>query len=206
MKNKLTVSALAVAIVLVLVIGISSYQKMLNTKKTDQASAVAEQQFMEQMTSHHMDAIQMAQLAQQKAKNGQVKSLAAGIITAQNKEVSDMKDWYKQWFGKEMPAMAAMPGMMMNDGMDMVKLSSATDFDLEFVSQMIPHHQKAVQMAKDILPEAKHSEIKNMANDVITSQTMEIQEMQQLQKEFQDNPVGSATRTAIDCGDDSPGC
>jgi uncharacterized protein (DUF305 family) len=205
MKYKITVGALVLAIVLVLVVGMSSYQKTQNTKKSDQASAVAEQQFMEQMTSHHMDAIQMAQMAQDKAKNKQVKSLSAGIITAQNKEVSEMKSWYKQWYGKDMPEMAKMPGMMM-DGMDMGKLSSAKDFDDEFVSQMIPHHQKAVQMAKDILPKAKHSELKNMANDVITSQTMEIQEMQQLQKEFQDYPFGSTARHAIDCGDDSPGC
>jgi uncharacterized protein (DUF305 family) len=206
MKNKITVGALAVAIVLVLVVGFGSYQKMQSTKKADQASAMAEQQFMEQMTSHHADAIQMAEMAKEKAKNGQVKSLAAGIITAQNKEITDMKSWYKQWFGKDLPAMAAMPGMMMDDGMDMGKLSSATDFDLEFVNQMVPHHQKAVQMAKDILTKAKHSELKKMANDVVTSQTMEIQEMQQLQTEFQDNPAGTATRKAIDCGDDSPGC
>jgi uncharacterized protein (DUF305 family) len=205
MKYKITVGALVLAIVLVLVVGMSSYQKTQNTKKSDRASAVAEQQFMEQMTSHHMDAIQMAQMAQDKAKNKQVKSLSAGIITAQNKEVTEMKSWYKQWYGKDMPEMATMPGMMM-DGMDMGKLSSAKDFDDEFVSQMIPHHQKAVQMAKDILPKAKHSELKNMANDVITSQTMEIQEMQQLQKEFQDYPFGSNARHAIDCGDDSPGC
>jgi uncharacterized protein (DUF305 family) len=205
MKNRVTVGALAVAIVLVLVVGLTSYQKMQNTKKSDQASAVAEQQFMEQMTSHHMDAIQMAQLAQDKAKNKQVKSLAGGILTAQNKEVNEMKSWYKQWYGKDMPEMAAMPGMMM-DGMDMGKLSSAADFDLEFVNQMIPHHQKAVQMAKDILPKAKHTEIKSMVNDIVNSQTMEIQEMQQLQKEFQANPIGGTTRHLIDCGDDSPGC
>jgi hypothetical protein len=30
--------------------------------------------------------------------------------------------------------------------------------------------------------------------------------MQQLQAEFKQNPVGTGTRKAIDCGDDSPGC
>lgn len=204
--NKRIIGIGAVALLLVGAGTYVSYQKSQSTKKADAASLAAEQQFMEQMTSHHEDAIQMAEMAKGKAKNKQVQSLAAGIITAQNKEVTDMSGWYKQWFGKDMPAMASMPGMMMDDGMDMGKLSSASDFDLEFVNQMIPHHQKAVQMAKDILPKAKHAELKKMANDVITSQTMEIQEMQQLQKEFQDNPAGTATRKAIDCGDDSPGC
>lgn len=200
--------AIGISAVILLLIGVgtyASYQKSQSTKKADAASLVSEQQFMEQMTSHHEDAIQMAEMAKERAKNGQVKSLAGGIITVQNKEVTNMKNWYKQWYSKDLPAMAAMPGMM-DDGMDMGKLSSAKDFDLEFVSQMIPHHQKAVQMAKDILPKAKHAELKKMANDVITSQTMEIQEMEQLKKEFQDNPAGTATRKAIDCGDDSPGC
>jgi uncharacterized protein (DUF305 family) len=205
MNKRIVIGISAVILLLIGAGTYASYQKSQSTKKADAASLVSEQQFMEQMTSHHEDAIQMAEMAKERAKNGQVKALAGGIITVQNKEVTNMKDWYKQWFSKDIPAMAAMPGMM-DDGMDMGKLSSAKDFDLEFVSQMIPHHQKAVQMAKDILPKAKHSELKKMANDVITSQTMEIQEMQQLKKEFQDNPAGTATRKAIDCGDDSPGC
>jgi uncharacterized protein (DUF305 family) len=205
MNKRIVIGISAVILLLIGAGTYASYQKSQSTKKADAASLVSEQQFMEQMTSHHEDAIQMAEMAKERAKNGQVKALAGGIIAVQNKEVTNMKDWYKQWFSKDIPAMAAMPGMM-DDGMDMGKLSSAKDFDLEFVSQMIPHHQKAVQMAKDILPKAKHSELKKMANDVITSQTMEIQEMQQLKKEFQDNPAGTATRKAIDCGDDSPGC
>ena len=205
MKNKITFSALAAAIVIVLVVGVNSYQKMQTTKKADQASAVAEQQFMEQMTSHHKDAIQMAQMAQEKAMNGQVKSLAAGIISAQNKEVFEISTWYKHWYGKDMPPMSAMSGMM-EDGMDMSKLSSATDFDLEFVNQMIPHHQKAVEMAQSIASNAKHTEIKTLAKNIISTQTSEIKDMQQLRDEFKSNPVGSATRKSIDCGEDSPGC
>jgi hypothetical protein len=44
MKNKITFGALAAAIVIVLVVGINSYQKMQTTKKADLVSAVAEQQ------------------------------------------------------------------------------------------------------------------------------------------------------------------
>jgi uncharacterized protein (DUF305 family) len=204
MNKRIVIGAVAL-----LLIGGGTYaslQKAQSTKTADAGSLVLEQRFMEQMTSHHEDAIQMADMAKEKAKNKQVQSLAAGIITAQKKEITDMKTWYRQWFGKDIPTTAAMSGVMMHDGMNTGKLSSATDFDLEFVSQMIPHHQKAVQMAKDILPKAKHSEIKQLANNIISSQAIEIQEMQQLKKEFQDNPTGTATRKAIDCGDDSPGC
>jgi uncharacterized protein (DUF305 family) len=205
MKNKITAGALGVSIVLVLVVGLSTYQKMQSTKKADLASATAEQQFMEQMTSHHMDAIQMAQLAEQKAQTTSVKILADGIIAAQNKEVTEMKTWYKQWYEKDMPEMATMSGMMMNDGMDMNKLSSATDFDLEFVNQMIPHHESAVAMAKAILQKAKHQEIKTLASSIITSQNIEILQMKTLQSGFEKYPVESSGRHALDCAGDSPG-
>ncbi|GAC1373363.1 MAG: hypothetical protein NVSMB39_7740 [Candidatus Saccharimonadales bacterium] len=186
--------------------GTAIYLKMQRDNQAKAAAATAaEQQFMQQMTAQHLDAIQMAQTAGGKAKNRQVKAIAAGIVAVQNKEVADMKSWYSQWFGRDMPAMAAMPGMI-NDGMDMGKLSTASDYDLEFVNQMIPHHQQAVEMAKKVLPQAKHPELKQLAGDVISTQTMEIQEMQQLQTEFHDYPIGSATRRTIDCGDDTPGC
>ena len=205
--NKRTIIGISAAALLILGgVYFTNYSKTQATKKADAASLASEQQFMELMASHHMDAIQMAEMAKEKAKNKQVQSLAKGIMAAQEKEVANMKSWYGQWAGHDMPAMAAMPGMMMDDDMDMGKLSRATDFDLEFVNQMIPHHLKAVQMAEDILPQAKHAELRKMANDVITSQTIQIQEMQQLQKQFKDYPAGTATRRAIDCGDDSPGC
>ena len=205
MIKKTIIGVVAVVAIMIATVAVTNNMKTESTKKVDVAGNAAEQQFMEQMTSHHMDAIQMADMAMSRAKNKQVQSLVGGITTAQTNEVSQMKTWYKQWFSKDMPEMAAMP-VMMADGMDMGKLNSAKDFDLEFVNQMIPHHQSAVQMAKDILPKAKHAEIKKLANDIISSQNMEIQEMQQLQTEFKANPVGTTTRHAIDCGDDSPGC
>lgn len=200
--------SLGILLILALLIGgvvLASYQKSQTAKRADRASAAAEQQFIEQMTSHHQDAIQMAQMAGVKAKNKQVRSLASGILTAQTKEVSAMKSWYRQWYGKGMPTVAAMPGMM-HDGINMTRLSTAADFDSEFISQMIPHHQSAVSMAREILAKAKHAEIKQLAADILDSQTLEIRELQQLQQVLKQYPFGSAGRKAINCGDDSPGC
>lgn len=52
------------------------------------------------------------------------------------------------------------------------------DFDEAFISEMIIHHQGAVEMAELALTNAKHQEIKDLANAIISAQNQEIQDMQ----------------------------
>jgi uncharacterized protein (DUF305 family) len=57
-----------------------------------------DEHFIEQMIPHHDGAIAMANLALQKAKRPEIKTLAQNIITAQEKEVAEMQSWYKNWY------------------------------------------------------------------------------------------------------------
>jgi uncharacterized protein (DUF305 family) len=152
--------------------------------------------FIEMMIPHHQGAVEMADLALQKAQRPEIKKLATAIKADQTKEIEQMKAWYKQWYGTEVPAtpkagMAGhhrrgqgMPGMSMHTGMmgmdtDLETLKNASDFDLEFVRQMIPHHKSAVMMARMVANSATHPEIRNLAEAIIKSQTAEIEQMQQ---------------------------
>jgi uncharacterized protein (DUF305 family) len=56
------------------------------------------------------------------------------------------------------------------------------DYDRMFIANMIEHHRGAVDMAKLALTNAKHQELKDMANDIITAQTKEITDMEAWQK------------------------
>lgn len=76
------------------------------------------------------------------------------------------------------------PGMMgMGHGqgmrMDLEALKTAPDFDREFVRQMIPHHQMAVHMAQMLQSRTTRPEMKTLAQDIIRTQTAEINQMQQ---------------------------
>ncbi len=51
------------------------------------------------------------------------------------------------------------------------------EFDKAFISGMIVHHEGAVVMAQAAQQNAKHPEIKKMAQDIITAQTNEIVQM-----------------------------
>ena len=70
--------------------------------------------------------------------------------------------------------------------MAMKKLGSLNgkDFDLEFVKQMIPHHEGAVQMAKEALQRSGREEIKILANAIIKSQETEIKQMKNWQADW----------------------
>ncbi len=71
--------------------------------------------------------------------------------------------------------------MGMSDAMDdmMQGLAGKTgdEFDKAFLAEMIMHHEGAVVMAESALQNAKHEEIKTMANAIISAQTTEIQQM-----------------------------
>lgn len=57
-------------------------------------------------------------------------------------------------------------------------------YDRNFIANMIAHHQGAVDMAKLALTNAKHQELKDMANDIVTAQESEIAQMESWQKEW----------------------
>lgn len=147
--------------------------------------------FIEQMIPHHEDAITMAKLAQTKAQKSEVKQLADNIIISQGKEIDQMKTWYKNWFGKNVPASnqvmnqhGMMGGNSMHMGMmgnesDMTRLEAEADFDKAFIEEMIPHHQMAVMMASMLKGGTQRQEMKKLADDIIAAQSEEIDQMRQ---------------------------
>lgn len=102
-----------------------------------------------------------------------------------------------------MAGMEHSPGMSMSPGMDMARSpghagemamgTKAVDtlrnlkgkeFDVAFLSQMIAHHEMAVQMAQQALKVATKPETKQEAQKVIDAQTKEIQQMTTWLKEW----------------------
>lgn len=53
--------------------------------------------FIEQMIMHHQGALDMAAPGEKNAKHQEVKDLTKAIVTAQTKEIKQMKQWQKDW-------------------------------------------------------------------------------------------------------------
>lgn len=136
-------------------------------------------QFLDTMIAHHQGAIDMALLADTRAQHS--KALAKRIIDEQRREIAQMKEWRGRWFGDASPAINMdLPGMRTGmAGMDLAKLDLLKEnaFDLEFVRQMIPHHEGAVLMAKGVLAQDAYGELNTLADEIIKAQTTEIEQM-----------------------------
>ena len=145
------------------------------------ASAPVELQFLDTMIAHHNGAVEMAALAETRAEHAELKELVANIISEQEREMAKMSEWRDQWFeGKPEAVNMEFPGMSHGmRGMDLKKLEAlrGNAFDIEFLKQMIPHHEGAVQMAKALPKNEGRRELQELARDIITAQENEIKQM-----------------------------
>lgn len=150
-----------------------------------QARGGIDQHFIIQMIPHHEGAIEMAQLALERSKRPEMRALANAIIEAQQKEIDDMRSWYGDWFGAEVPAWSGFGGhgmgMMHMGGMEgdtsILASVAEADFDRVFILQMIPHHEMAVMMASMLGATSERPEMQQLAENIITSQSEEIETM-----------------------------
>ncbi|MBD3882408.1 DUF305 domain-containing protein [Phormidium tenue FACHB-886] len=151
--------------------------------------------FIDGMVPHHQGAVVMAQEALEKSQRPEIKQLAQAIIDAQEKEISELQTWRKSWYANasadsvmydaqkktDVPMTEQMRSSMMMEG----DLGAAdAEFDLRFINAMIPHHQGALDMAKQAQEKSDRPEIKQLAQEIITSQQQEIEQMEQWRKQW----------------------
>src|SRR3989344_4810684 len=75
-------------------------------------------------------------------------------------------------------------GLGMQDMVEALKGKTGDEFDETFVELMIEHHQGAIDMAILVGANAKHQEVKDLAEDIIFAQTQEIETMRKWQKDW----------------------
>ncbi|WP_030674413.1 DUF305 domain-containing protein [Streptomyces cellulosae] len=153
----------------------------------------ADVDFSTEMIQHHRQAVTMANLAADRASSQEVKDLAAKIKGAQDPEIKTMSGWLTAW-GEEVPedmssmpgmdhdmsSMPDMPGMMSSEDMGKLDKASGTEFDKMFLEMMVQHHEGAVEMAKTEKAKGEYGPAVKLADDVITAQTAEIQQMNKM--------------------------
>jgi uncharacterized protein (DUF305 family) len=168
---------------------------MMAGEKTDR-------HFIEMMIPHHEGAVKMADLALKRSKRPEIRQLAESIKSDQTREIAQMKSWYKQWYGTEVPSAMTMMnqgdmkkpmGMPMTKPMgmplgmqnmmtgDLKALESAPDFDKAFIKEMIPHHKMALMMSSMII-DSDRPEMRTLSTAIVQAQSTEIEQMRQWYK------------------------
>jgi uncharacterized protein (DUF305 family) len=71
--------------------------------------------------------------------------------------------------------------------MDMEAVKRSGDNDIDFVTLMLPHHQAAINMAKTQLLYGKDPQMRQLAQEIITDQQLEIELMQRWLKKHHVN-------------------
>ncbi|MDP1852354.1 MAG: DUF305 domain-containing protein [Candidatus Planktophila sp.] len=136
--------------------------------------------FAQLMIPHHQQAIDMSKTALKNGAGREVKILAKAIISAQKKEILQMKYWLTAT--KSANAMAhdmGMNGMLGASEMKTLKSLRGKDFDKFYLEAMIKHHLGALEMA-GYLKATKNSEAKKLEKDIRAAQSGEIATMKKM--------------------------
>lgn len=135
--------------------------------------------FAKMMIMHHQGAINMANVELQDGKNDSLKRTAQKIITEQQAEIQQFNSILATLtVDNSDPAftMEQMDNMMKMGKMADVQLITG-DIDNDFATLMIIHHQSAIDNASAYLHHGNNTQLEAMANNIVRSQNMEIEEL-----------------------------
>jgi len=170
----ISIAGAAVVIGLILVLAIRSGDESASPQNVDGA-------FLTQMVPHHEGAIEMAEIAKERAQHPEIVQLANEIVRTQTSEIQRLNEIHESVFNTSVSGSdqgdLGMDQSMMGMDMDMDALETARPFDREFIDQMIPHHQGAIRMARVQLRYGEDQETKDLATQIVDAQAREIEQM-----------------------------
>jgi uncharacterized protein (DUF305 family) len=159
----------------------------------------AEAGFARDMSVHHAQAVEMAEVVRDKTESEEIRTLAKDIALTQQGQIGQMRGWLDVWglspTGSE-PAMAwmghptrgRMHGMASTEELERLREASPEEADRLFLQLMIPHHEAAVPMAEAAMERSDNPEVERLAEAIITSQTGEIKVMEAMLRERGEEP------------------
>ncbi len=199
----------------------------------DEASRIANNRysaddvkFMQDMILHHSQAVEMAALVEARTNTQAVRDIAARIDASQADEIEFMQGWLRER-GEPLPgaghamagmdhsqhgaagaahagmAHAGMPGMATPAQMAALAAAQGAEFDRQFLTLMIAHHEGAVKMVADLLARsgsAYDPVLFRFANDVTNEQQAEINRMTALLRERAGDPRSTLAGGFRDAG------
>ena len=149
----------------------------------DGTMSMDDKAFIAMMVPHHQMALDMAKIELERGTDAQTKAFARQVVADQSKEIAQMKAWYRDWYGGEVPEMPMSGDMaMMGMDMDLDALRQAKNVDLEFLTMMQPHHAGAVIMANAGMNDSQHAQLAALQKRIVAAQSIEMGTMQEMRQ------------------------
>ncbi|SFP96148.1 Uncharacterized conserved protein, DUF305 family [Amycolatopsis arida] len=149
----------------------------------------ADVRFLTMMIPHHRQAITMTDMVEGRVNDPRVRAIAERIAVAQDGEIALMEGWLAE-HGEPVPAeehgshghhehgaSELMPGMATPEQLSALRAASGPEFDRMFLDLMITHHEGALTMAEEVLAHGVNVRVQQLAQDVVTGQSAEIDRM-----------------------------
>ena len=169
--------------------------------------------FARDMSAHHLQGVEMANLAADRSQDPAIRQLAFDISSTQTNQVGRMQGWLTLWglsisggesmawmdgaVGHNMSQMGSgsgaaddlMPGMATEDEVTELRELTGPAFDVQFLRLMTRHHQGAKDMAEDAAANASQSALANLARSIAETQTAEVGTMTDMLAERGGTPL-----------------
>ncbi len=198
-----------IAVVAVLLLG-AAVGLLIKLPGADNSSTPARDSvdvgFTQDMSTHHLQGVTMANIAREKTADPAIRQLAFDIASTQLEQVGRMKGWLFLWgypeqsvdgehmwwmtsgsHGHDAPASDSgsgdnrrMPGMASSEEITRLRSLTGVEFDVYFLQLMLRHHKGGAPMAEYAATRAGQSVVRTLADNMLKSQTSESTYMQQL--------------------------
>ena len=164
-------------------------------RDADPSAGSVDAGFARDMSVHHLQGVEMANLVAERSDDPEVEQLAFDISATQTNQAGRMQGWLSLWGipltggdtmgwitpgegGHDMGAMesgagAHMPGMATEAELAELRSLSGTAFDVEFLRLMIRHHQGAFDMGVYAAEHADEEAVRDLARSIVQSQGAE---------------------------------
>lgn len=162
--------------------------------------------FARDMSTHHAQAAEMAQVVRDHGTDPTVRLLAYDVETQQLGQIGQLRGWLQTWGltpQSDVPVMAwmtshdhagsssggLMPGMATTADLDRLRSLSGPALDVYFLQLMIRHHRGGLGMASDAAEHASVSYVRDLAGKMAQAQQAEVVTMEQLLRERGGRPL-----------------
>lgn len=172
--------------------------------------------FARDMSRHHIQGVEMANLALERSSDPDIRQIAFDVSSTQTNQAGRMQGWLTLWGlpvagGETMAWMASdtgggmsdmsgmagtggadgntMPGMATEAELSELRSLSGPAFDATFLQLMIRHHQGGREMALYAAENAAEPAVRTLAGAIADTQTAEVQTMTDMLAERGGSPL-----------------